>query len=684
MDQKHISDDIPLEVALDGLHANKIRQITRRGLKTARDLSYYMPRRYEDRSLVVPIGKLAAHIGGKVSVIGTLIRSKVDYGKDYVSISLADEKNNVISVTWFHQTYLYDRFANGQVWFVFGKLQYDQKWGYSILGPDYFSMDLENARSPMPVYSKIPGMSAEYLSDCIDRALKALEKAHFTDSIPSELRELLALDDELTYLRKLHRPASMEDVKACQHRTNAEILIPFAWEMARRKMELKSETDKSVLQYDALRVLEEFRSKLGFELTNDQERAVVQMTNCIVSGKRVNALVQGDVGCGKTVVAAALTAVMIDSGYQVAIMAPTVVLAEQHYKEFVNYFGADSVALLISGKMKAAERRTIKAAIKEGEKKVIVGTHAVFAADITYCNLGLTIVDEEHRFGVEQRAALRAKAADGAHSISMSATPIPRSLALTIYGDSTVIYDIHTMPKGRKPVRTFLTNRENSCFKSIYNELAAGHQGYVVCPLIVANENLEGVDSLEETFVKLTNYFTSCPEVRIAYIHGKMKTNEIQEIIDAFAEGQYNLLLSTTIVEVGVNVPNATVIAIKNAERFSLAQLHQLRGRVGRGKHQSYCVLLSEDRENARLQTMVETTDGFEIAKADLQQRGAGNLIGNAQSGMDRAVCAMISNPDLYQQIREYMEDVMCGVLRYHRIEAAIEQIDGRLQSGKI
>ena len=372
-------------------------------------------------------------------------------------------------------------------------------------------------------------------------------------------------------------------------------------------------------------------------------------------GNRVDARVQGDVGCGKTVVAQIAALGMAMNGYQCAVMCPTLVLAEQHFADFTKFlarFGLNAVFL--HGGMKIREEKKALAAIQSGEADVIVGTHSIFADKVKYKKLGLVIVDEEHRFGVEQREGLKQKAKDGVHNISMSATPIPRTLATTLYGEGTEIINIHTMPAGRKPVKTIVWSNENTCMESVYKQIKQGHQCYIICPLIEDSdsETLAGVESVETTAQNLKAWFAKYPGVRIETISGDMKAKDVQAGIEAFAAGNADILISTTIVEVGVNIPNSTVIVIKNAERFGLAQLHQLRGRVGRSSYQSYCVLLSQDKENERLQTMASTTDGFKIAEKDLELRGTGQILGVKQSGKDVYMEMMLKYPKLYKEIR--------------------------------
>ena len=373
------------------------------------------------------------------------------------------------------------------------------------------------------------------------------------------------------------------------------------------------------------------------------------------SGGRHCAALCRDVGCGKTVVAQIAALGMAMNGYQCAVMCPTLVLAEQHFADFTKFLARFGLsAVFLHGGMKIREEKKALAAIQSGEADVIVGTHSIFADKVKYKKLGLVIVDEEHRFGVEQRDGLKQKAKDGVHNISMSATPIPRTLATTLYGEGTEIINIHTMPAGRKPVKTIVWSNENTCMESVYKQIKQGHQCYIICPLIEDSdsETLAGVESVETTAQNLKAWFAKYPGVRIETISGDMKAKDVQAGIEAFAAGNADILISTTIVEVGVNIPNSTVIVIKNAERFGLAQLHQLRGRVGRSSYQSYCVLLSQDKENERLQTMASTTDGFKIAEKDLELRGTGQILGVKQSGKDVYMEMMLKYPKLYKEIR--------------------------------
>ena len=360
----------------------------------------------------------------------------------------------------------------------------------------------------------------------------------------------------------------------------------------------------------------------------------------------------------KTIVAIILAKAMQENGYQVAVMAPTGVLADQHYEEFTKY-GLNPV--LLTGKLKAKEKREIYKKIKDGDAEIVVGTHALLSDGVEFDNLALVIVDEEHRFGVAQRDKLMEQTSkDRLHKVSMSATPIPRSLANAFYGKGTQFMDIHTMPAGRKQTITCLCHSHKKLFEALYREIQKGRQAYIVCPFIEdsTSETMRDIVSAEACYNAAVKFFTRYPEVKIAKISGKMKAAEIDAEIAKFAANETQILISTTIVEVGVNVPNSSVMVIENAERFGLAQLHQLRGRVGRGSHQGYCVLMTaeENRDNERLNVMLSTTSGFKVAEADAKNRGIGDLTGEEQTGFTKIVELISQYPNLYKKIESVVE----------------------------
>ena len=457
-----------------------------------------------------------------------------------------------------------------------------------------------------------------------------------------------------------HLPESMEDVERAQRRVLVDNMYPFCREMEMKRMQAAAESPFVPLA--AFEAMEQIRAFLLYQLTEDQKNALRRMLHEMKTGKRLDVLLQGDVGCGKTIVAIILAACMSKSGYQTAVVCPTSVLAGQHLQAFRSLLGKlDIKVAYLQGGMKAAERKALLKEVKSGAAGVVIGTHALFSPDVEFKALGLMIIDEEHRFGVKQKEALRGKAAQGVHSVSMSATPIPRSIAVAMYGEGTEVVNIRTMPNGRKPVKTILYSNEEKVYQSMMNQISAGHQCYVICPLIEESDSdtLSDVDSVETTMQKMTAWFGKFPQVQIEALTGEMKPEQMKTVINRFASGQTHILVSTTVVEVGVNVPNATVMLIKNAERFGLAQLHQLRGRVGRSDLQSYCVLLSDKTDNERLNTMTATNDGFAIAQKDLELRGTGQVLGVRQSGFDQCVDDMLKNPELYQSIRTLIRQRM-------------------------
>lgn len=661
-----------LPISLLDIPDVKKEQLKKKGFQTLEDLLRFYPRRYEDRSNVAEWGKLGQYVGKKVAIVGILDSIHVDYNKNYVFCKVVNmsNKEEAVSITWFHQNYIARQLIRNAVYYFFGKLTYNDRFGFQITNPTSFNTKPE--REPLPIYPAVKGMSAEYIGKCVAQAMMFVENTGMSDTMDDEFRQAIGVEGVVPFLKKVHTPKTMEDVHAASKRMAADLMLPFAVEMMKRKYEVPATTSKVVEKTTADAALNALTQKLSFTFTADQKTAIDEMSECVCTGRRLSVLLQGDVSCGKTVVAEAMAAIVAAGGYQVAVMAPTGVLATQHFLEFQKLFeGTFSVEMLHTG-MKVRERKQLLARIKSGDVNIVIGTHAIVSNDVEFCNLGLTIVDEEHRFGVEQREALRNKAVHGAHSISMSATPIPRSLALALYGDDLTIHNIKTMPSGRKPVKTIAYSDERKTYMSAYKQIQLGHQVYVICPLIEDSEasGMEDVDSVDTTAQKLQEFFAPYPEVKIATITGKMKEADIRETIQRFANKEYDILLSTTIVEVGVNVPNATVMVIKNAERYGLAQLHQLRGRVGRGDSQSYCVLLSKDIMNPRLQTMVKTNSGFDIAQADLEMRGAGTLTGTEQSGYDVALDAMLQNPDLYQKMMAELKKIFDANARYAKYRA--------------
>lgn len=659
--------------------ANKIKQLQAKGFNSLEDLVAYYPRKYIDFRKTIKIEEAREHEGELVAVFGYVSNIKISNSGKAVFVNITDKtKTQKMSIVFFNQEYIVKQFVIGGYYVFCGKVSWNSQYqSSSITAPMYYAEGekAENCTRLIPVYAKVRGMAAEYLEACIRQAIEILTNSASAvnlccDYLEPEVIKRLGTISKVDLWQKAHHPKTDDDVRAAQKRIVIDELFPFAMKMGQKKYEHISATEYLMPKQDGMK---KFIANLPFKFTEGQAEAINTVVD-IMQKQRVDALLQGDVGCGKTVVALTLAALVIDNGFQAAIMAPTSVLAEQHYKEACERFKGTGVKVAyLTGSLKAKERRAIITEIFEGKVDLVVGTHAVISKDVVFNRLALTVVDEEHRFGVEQRNALKEKAKNGVHTISMSATPIPRTLATSIYGENINVINIRSMPTGRKPVQTILYSNEEKVYEAIYRQIKEGRQCYVICPLIEDSddETMADVDSVEKTYQKMTEYFASRPEVNIAMITGKMKKDEINDQIALFTAGDVHVLISTTIVEVGVNVPNASVILIKNAERFGLAQLHQLRGRVGRGKHQSYCVLLSDHAsENPKLIAMSETNDGFEIAQRDLELRGTGDVVGTKQSGIDKYITLMLQNKEIYAAIGKEVDTIFEGKLRYDKYAA--------------
>ena len=634
-----------------GITPRKASQFAAKGICTVQDLLMFYPTKYLDFRNPISLADGKQYAGQHVAVRGQVVSTRVINGKHFM-LRLSDG-NNFCSVFWFNQSYRARQFSVGQMLAVGGIASWSDEYkSMTISAPDFVSCDLQTAFCIKPIYRKIKGMSDEYLLDAIALALPYIRKC-VSDPLTEEQRNALRVPELARCVRMAHAPQDENDIMLSRRRRAVDVLYPFCYGLEVKKAEAAKVSPFRIK--NAAAVVRKAQNELPFELTEDQNKAVRHVLEEMQLGNRVDALVQGDVGCGKTVVAQIAALGMAMNGYQCAVMCPTLVLAGQHYDDFTNFLAKFGYTVVfLHGGMKVREEKAALTKIASGEANVVVGTHSIFSDKVKFKKLGLTIVDEEHRFGVEQREGLKQKAKEGVHNISMSATPIPRTLATTLYGEGTEIVNIHTMPAGRKPVKTIVWSNENTCMESVYKQIKQGHQCYVICPLIEDSDSdtLAGVESVETTAQNLKAWFAKYPGVRIEAISGDMKAKDVQAGIDKFAAGSADILISTTIVEVGVNVPNSTVIVIKNAERFGLAQLHQLRGRVGRSSFQSYCVLLSQDKENERLQTMAATTDGFKIAEKDLELRGTGQILGVKQSGKDMYMETMLKYPKLYKEIR--------------------------------
>ncbi len=654
----------------------KAEQFAKKGIESVEDLVEYLPRKYNDftkETGILPSTEISC-----VSIMSKSIRA---YDNGHVPcvrlMGSVIPTGELIIVTWFRQNYLYKRYSPfmGKPFFLAGKISLDIKMGtYSAMSPELCEPMTSDVARIYPVYSKIPGMSYEYLTGKISESLSI--SAATSEIIPPDIVKEYGQLSHREALYYLHCPQTQEQIDKGRERILFDDLLYFALHNEWARKTVSAVSDAKVRTTEKV---EQLIASLPYTLTEDQRKTVDLMLTDAKEGRRVNALVQGDVGCGKTIVAILLMTAIAENGFQAALMAPTQVLARQHYEELrrlTEPLGFKTVFL--GAGLKAKEKKAALAAIVSGKADFVVGTHSIISDDVVYKDLALTIADEEHKFGVTQRAALVKKAASGVHNITMSATPIPRSLAQVLYGSIVQLYNISTMPAGRKPVITGVSTTREKIYRFIIKEAKKGHQAYVVCPLIEQSDSdaMDGVKSVEEIDAEYRAALEPYG-VKIASLTGRDDKAKTEETLTAFKNGDIHVLISTTVIEVGVNVPTATLMVVSNAERFGLASLHQLRGRVGRSDLQAYCVLDSTDTSEkaaARLSAMCYTTDGFKLAEYDLKLRGAGDFLGTRQSGDNKYMVLMLAYPEKYETAKKIAQDILdnarnCSLLRKVRAE---------------
>lgn len=633
------------------LQKNKIAQFEAKGIHTLGDLATYFPRKYYDFRKVTHVSDV---INGEMYVLsGRVIDIREGIGRYSViceeTVPDQSGKKQQFCVVWFGQGYQVSKIKVGYVYYFCGKATYFRDT-VQICPPIAFSEKRDEVCKIMPVYSKIKGMSNEYLIDKIAQAIAYLGLS-YEYSKKDDVAKELDLMPFISAISQMHDPKSTEEYKMAASRIAFETIYDFYEELKSRSA---CETS-SVVGVGSDKLVSTAISSLPFALTSDQRSTVDKIIADARAGKRINVLISGDVGCGKTIVAILSSIFMYEGGYQTIVMAPTLVLAQQHYLEFMKVLKPLGIkaALLTTDTSKKARKKLCED-FKSGAINILIGTHAVLNSEIIPYKLGLTVVDEEHKFGVDQKNALVGMDQAGIHHISMTATPIPRSIANTVYGMDTDVIQIRTMPNGRLPIKTAQYFSSREAFEKIYEEVQSGHQAYIVCPFIEPSDMEQFANVVSVSAVKTATdkyYATKQTPVRTAVLTGDMPQKEVLAVIDQFAKHEVDVLISTTIVEVGVNVPNATVIAIMSAERFGLAALHQLRGRVGRSTYQSYCLLCSPQRTE-RLDVLCATNDGFEIAEKDMQMRGPGDIVGTAQSGASKQIETVIRFPRLAAAVR--------------------------------
>ncbi len=651
--------------AVKGIGAKKAKLLSKLGIVRIEDLVYYMPRDYETQGTSVKICELK---DGDVFNITAVVSDepklrRVKSGLNLATISLKDETGRVEAV-FFNQPYICRMYKPGEYVYVYGAVKRVGK-SYQFTNPH---ME-KNANPHMglnPIYPLTTGLTQKTMRLAVKAALGAV-CGHVEDILPNDFRKQHHLAELNFALANIHFPESGASLELAKRRLIFEELLLFNIALTQR--EISSQEDAAPLVCGE----EEksfFFSRLDYQPTSAQLRVMSEIEEDIKKSMPMNRLLQGDVGSGKTTPAFYAMHICVQSGYQCVLMAPTEVLATQHFTNAMRIFNDVSVKMeLLTGSTPAAQRRMIYENIAAGQTDIVIGTHAVLYDNVQFANLGLVITDEQHRFGVGQRAMLETKA-KAPHTLIMSATPIPRTLALILYG-KTDISIIDEMPPGRQPVKTFCVPeaKRDAMYGFIEKEIASGSQIFVVCPLVEDSDAL-AVRSSEQVFEAMQRRFSAAG---VALLHGRLKPQEKNAIMMRFKAKEFSILVSTTVIEVGVDVPDATIMVIENAERFGLAQLHQLRGRVGRGKKASYCFLMSENTDNARLGVLCKTNDGFKIAEEDLKLRGPGQFLGNRQSGLsDLYMANLIKDLDLFTQTREIAKHIKeCDTSLYDQWQRA-------------
>jgi ATP-dependent DNA helicase RecG len=668
----------PLTV-LHGVGPRNASSLEKLGLYTLGDMLYYFPRRYDDYSQLKPIHRLT--YGEQVTVLGMVqsVSSRtVRGGKMQIVEVIISDGTGALRLSWFNQPWLANRFKEGMAISVSGRIE--QYLGRLVLNsPDWEPVETENLHTNriVPVYSLTANVAQKWLRQQMNQVV-TFWAPRVADPLPESLRKEAGVYPLGTAILQAHFPDSQEQLKAARERLAFDEIFYLQVGVLRQKRDWQSVVGRIFdVPEDWLNARV---SALPFPLTGAQQRAVDDIVVDVGSGRPMNRLLQGDVGSGKTVVAALAAAMVIRGGAQAAIMAPTSILAEQHYQSFRDLLASDENATaeagdgaedgsvtdgplrpgqvrLLVGDTPASERKEILDGLASGFVKMLIGTHALIEDPVQFADLQLTVIDEQHRFGVEQRAALRAKGSSP-HLLVMTATPIPRSLALTVFGDLDLSV-MDEMPAGRMPVSTHVlmpAERERA-YSLVRAQIKAGRQAFIVYPLIDESDKSDSKAAVDEHEVLQREIF---PELRLGLLHGRMRPDEKDRTMAEFRDRQYDILVSTTVIEVGVDVPNATVMLIEGAERYGLAQLHQLRGRVGRGGGEAFCLLIpggGGTAENERLQAMARTNDGFVLADLDMHQRGPGEFLGTRQAGFASTLkMASLTDIALIEKARDHAQ----------------------------
>lgn len=654
---------------IKGVGEKRAALFNKLGINTVNDLIHYYPRKYEDWSNTVSV--IEADIDTPVFIKATMItpvkESMIRKGLTLYKCNFTDGET-VIHVTIFNNKYLAKSLRTFDDYVLYGKVE------KSFTAANMNSPQIEPAQSATgihPIYPATDKLNSRAIAKTVKTALEKIGKVE--ETLPDSVLKKYNLCPLDSAIRQIHFPDSREDIEIARKRLIFEELLTLQIGLMKLK-DKKETTNNYKIKTD---FTNEFLTALPFKPTGAQSRAIADCIADMKSERSMNRLIQGDVGSGKTAVAAAVIYTAVKNGFQAAMMAPTEILAAQHFESLTKLFeGTDIKIALLTGSTKAKEKREIKQGLIDSTIDFAVGTHALIQNDVEFKSLALVVTDEQHRFGVEQRASLAMKGSDP-HMLVMSATPIPRTLGLIIYGDLDISV-LDELPPGRQTIRTDVVNSayHQRIYKFIKKAIDEGHQAYIVCSLVDEGENdlipaTEYAENLSNGVFKGYN---------LGLLHGKMKPKEKENVMNAFARGDVDILVSTTVVEVGVDVPNATIMLIENADRFGLSQLHQLRGRVGRGKAQSYCILVSDNKsENTkeRLQVMKNNADGFKIADYDLKVRGPGDFFGKRQHGLPNlGIADLLENTETLEQCRECARDIIKNDRNLDSLPALCNQIN--------
>ncbi len=662
------------------------KKLAKIGIYTARDLLLYLPYKYNDLSKVIPISSLrpldAAII--KAKIISIHVTRSFRRRIHITTILLTDDSGSIEAI-FFNQPYLERILKIGDELLVIGKADYSHSKGlkmiFQVKGYEKLEGRQEFIPEIVPVYSERFGLYSKWFRARIRMVLTLAD--NLIDPIPEEIKDhadLINLDEAI---KQLHHPESIEAVKVAKHRIAFDELFFIALTGLMQKKALKAEKGQSLKLQN--QKIQEFIQSLDFKFTLDQNKSLKEILNDISKSSPMNRLLQGDVGSGKTIVAAVAILNTIENGFCSAIIAPTEILAFQHFqtlsKLLKNYpykiglLTSAYVYIFENGKLKDIKKPKMYELLSKQELDLIIGTHALIQDKVKLPNLGLVIVDEQHRFGVEQRATLKKKTKISPHLLSMTATPIPRTLSLALYGDLD-ISQIRTMPEGRKPIKTKVVppDKRVAAYDFIQKHIDEGRQVFVICPLINESDKL-GFKSVKQEFEKLDKEIF--PHLKIGLLHGKLKSEEKQKVMAAFKNNKVKILVSTSVVEVGVDIPNANIMMIEGADRFGLSQLHQFRGRVGRDIHQSFCLLFSESAGEIalrRLQAMEDTSDGFKLSEVDLEIRGPGEVYGTRQHGIPDLKFASLLDYKLVKEVRDAANSIIEKIENYPELINKIKE----------